>query len=71
MEPPSPEEEERMMAYAAAQMEKLADGVCCHCDTPIEREVQVGRSVYGEPCGCRLFQGEPYAMRATEGDERE
>ncbi len=70
MEPLSPEAEDRMMAYAAAMMEKLADGICCHCDTPIEEEIQDGRCVYALPCEHRLFQGEPYGMR-TKGEQDE
>lgn len=36
---------------------KLANDICPHCDTPIQREVQVGRCVYAEPCNHRLYQG--------------
>jgi hypothetical protein len=32
-------------------------GICPQCRGPIEREVQRGRCVYAEPCGCRLGQG--------------
>lgn len=33
-------------------------GPCPHCGAAIERKRQVGACVYGEPCGCRLYQGE-------------
>ncbi len=35
----------------------LASDVCPHCGTKIESKKQVGRCVYAEPCGCRLYQG--------------
>jgi hypothetical protein len=45
------------IALLNAAFDKLANGICPHCDTTIEHERQVGRCVYGEPCGCRLYQG--------------
>jgi hypothetical protein len=30
---------------------------CCHCHRAVDRMKQVGRCVYAEPCGCRLWQG--------------
>ena len=44
-----------------------AAGICPHCKTPIEREVQRGPCVYAEPCGCRLGPG---VARSTEELER-
>lgn len=35
----------------------LGSGFCPHCHAKIEREQQVGRSVYAVPCGHRLYQG--------------
>lgn len=35
----------------------LANDICPHCQAAITRRVQVGRCVYAEPCGCRLYQG--------------
>lgn len=34
---------------------EIAD--CPHCGTRIDKMRQVGRCVYGDPCGCRLYQG--------------
>lgn len=36
----------------------LGDTICPQCKTPLTGQRQVGRSVYGEPCGCRMYQGE-------------
>lgn len=38
-------------------LHKLESNICPHCDTPITSKRQVGRCVYAEPCGCRLYQG--------------
>lgn len=35
----------------------LDNDICPHCKTPIQHWQQVGRCVYAEPCGCRLYQG--------------
>ena len=43
--------------FIAAFFEKLRNGTCPHCDLKIERQRQVGRCVYAEPCGHRLYQG--------------
>lgn len=40
-----------------AYFEKMTSGICPECDQKIERERQVGRCVYAEPCGHRLYQG--------------
>jgi CheY-like chemotaxis protein len=50
-------------------------GLCPCCETPIEREVQRGRCVYAEPCGCRLGQGvarseEELELRGEKGHNR-
>lgn len=44
-------------ASIAAFVNDLADDICPHCKTPVTKQVQVGRCVYAEPCGHRLFQG--------------
>jgi len=36
---------------------KLANNICPECDTPVKKQRQVGRCVYADPCGHRLFQG--------------
>lgn len=35
----------------------LDDTICPHCKTVLTGQVQIGRCVYGEPCGCRMYQG--------------
>lgn len=35
----------------------LDNDICPHCGQAIARYEQVGRCVYGRPCGCRLYQG--------------
>lgn len=37
--------------------QKIADGICTACDQKVERQRQVGRCVYAEPCGHRIGQG--------------
>lgn len=58
---PTPEEraaeEEQVNLMIQQFFTDLASDVCPHCHTPIERKKQVGRCVYAEPCGCRLYQG--------------
>lgn len=35
----------------------LADDICPHCGAKITHKRQVGRCVYADPCGHRLYQG--------------
>jgi len=35
----------------------LTSDICPHCGAAIEKKVQIGRCVYAEPCGDRLYQG--------------
>jgi hypothetical protein len=35
----------------------LENDICPRCGVRIEQKNQVGRCVYAEPCGCRLYQG--------------
>lgn len=44
----------------------LAAGVCPHCGTPIGERRQVGRCVYADPCGHRLYQGSTPAKPPKE-----
>lgn len=32
-------------------------GACLHCKQSLSHVEHIGRSVYGRPCGCRLYQG--------------
>jgi hypothetical protein len=51
------EHENKAEARIAELLGKLHDNICPHCDTPVEKQRQVGRCVYAEPCGHRLYQG--------------
>lgn len=52
------EQEEKDIAQAIAQWaSNLEQGICPHCGTRIEHKRQIGRCVYADPCGCRLYQG--------------
>jgi len=35
----------------------IANDICPHCEHSIKEKRQVGRCVYGYPCGHRLYQG--------------
>ena len=39
-------------------LEVLAGNICPMCDQPVKEKIQVGRCVYGKPCGHRLYQSE-------------
>jgi hypothetical protein len=41
-----------LIAFESREIEE-----CPHCGTWVTRLKQVGRCVYSEPCGCRLWQG--------------
>ena len=50
--------EERRLEDALRQfLDRLENNECPHCGRPLTRKVQVGRCVYGKPCGHRLYQG--------------
>ncbi len=55
--------QEEMQTHAAVgvELERLAEslalGLCPECGGKIKRERQVGRCVYADPCGHRLYQG--------------
>src|SRR5262245_31561912 len=57
---PTKEEEEadraRVMSKLAESLLKIQSDTCPTHDIPITKK-QVGRCVYAEPCGCRLYQG--------------
>lgn len=48
---------DEILDSARARMQRMADGICPHCDAKIERKSQVGSCVYADPCGCRLYTG--------------
>lgn len=37
--------------------ECLHAGICHVCGVKVENQIQVGRCVYADPCGHRLYQG--------------
>lgn len=51
--------------------QNMKDGVCFHCDVKLTGEKQIGRCVYGIPCGCRLWQGKAreYPLKKEETDD--
>lgn len=49
--------EREVAEYIKAFMTNLKNDICPHCGTPITNKRQVGRCVYADPCGCRLYQG--------------
>lgn len=52
------DEQERASNEAVASyLAKLNDGHCPHCDAAIVERKQIGRCVYANPCGHRLYQG--------------
>lgn len=52
------EERQRQITAAIAEyFERLTAGLCPFCGVKIEKQVQVGRCVYAEPCNHRLYQG--------------
>src|SRR2546423_8128344 len=50
-------EEEKSTRILRTYLDNMARNICPHCYTPIEERMQVGRCVYAQPCGCRLYQG--------------
>jgi len=50
------EYEKRVEAHSAAYSRDLAEGRCPICHQPAKKR-QVGRCVYGDPCGHRMYQG--------------
>lgn len=51
------EEERKASEIIQKYFSDIDNDICPHCKTPIQKQKQVGRSVYASPCGCRLFQG--------------
>lgn len=50
-------EEEKVSEALRKYLENIANDICPHCNTPIKEKKQIGRCVYGYPCGHRLYQG--------------
>lgn len=51
------EQEAEISKAVNAFFQDMHDGLCPECHQKVEREVQVGRCVYAEPCQHRLWQG--------------
>lgn len=50
------QEHEKVRQSLARYLENIANDICPHCEKPIKKK-QIGRCVYGYPCGHRLYQG--------------
>jgi hypothetical protein len=53
-------EDSRFLAEKLTHMSKLMQrqiDTCFHCGQKVTKLEKVGRSVFGRPCGCRLWQG--------------
>ena len=51
------EEVEQLEQAALQFFDRLINGVCTVCGGEVTKHVQVGRCVYAEPCGHRMYQG--------------
>lgn len=51
------EENEKIRESLQRYLENIANDICPHCSKPIQEKKQIGRCVYGYPCGHRLYQG--------------
>lgn len=58
---PTPEEDAAREAESKVSGQRflgnLANDICPRCERPITHKRQVGRCVYADPCGHRLYQG--------------
>jgi hypothetical protein len=53
-------EDNRFLAEALTKMAQLMSRkseMCFHCGRQVQTLEKIGRSVYANPCGCRLWQG--------------
>lgn len=64
------EQQKREIAEAFKQyLRGLQNNVCPHCGMPITNKRQVGRCVYADPCGCRLYQGRLNGKHSDDDNE--
>lgn len=67
---PTPEEvavyEAKLEAEFQRMMQCNEQWICRHCGAEILNEKQVGRCVYAEPCGHRLYQGRARGKRPAK-----
>lgn len=47
----------------------MADNKCPHCGADVVNKRQVGRCVYADPCGHRLYQGRLNPSAHPDGEE--
>ncbi len=55
--PITPEVQAAMAAFVQQMHERMARRECIMCGTALAAQLQVGRCIYAEPCGCRQGQG--------------
>lgn len=56
-EPLTDEQMAALRQEVARRLEAMATGFCPQCGAKVEQEEQIGRCVYGRPCGCRMWVG--------------
>lgn len=59
--PPLTLEEAEAASSFLSRLARFMDGsepVCPRCGRPVTDARKVGRCVYGNPCGCRMYQGD-------------
>lgn len=65
-------EKEREASEAIQQfLSNLENDICPHCEKPIQEKKQIGRCVYGYPCGHRLYQGTLPKKEAKQDTEQQ
>lgn len=65
-------EEERKVSEAVQKfVQDLENDICPHCEKPIQEKKQIGRCVYGYPCGHRLYQGTLPRKEEKSGTEQQ
>jgi len=67
---PTPEEVAAYESKLEAEIKRMMDcsnnWICRHCGSEVLNERQVGRCVYAEPCGHRLYQGKARGQRPAK-----
>lgn len=69
--PLTPEEEEAARAFVSALVGTITGKArnCPQCGRYLVDAVKRGRSVYGDPCGCRMYQGDVPEWAKPAGGE--
>jgi hypothetical protein len=50
-------DKEKLLEVLKQTLGLAEDGLCPHCKEPMVKQKQIGRCVFADPCGCRLYQG--------------